>query len=172
LPVIKIYLGEVMKENILFKKLVIFFIIFSIIGSALIYHQEIIAFFNSNNHPSEKSLEELAYKSIREANNFCWDSYKGTEGEEYFTKSSRKEYFREAVDLKFIKDFKVISAGNIEKIVNINPEKPSIRFIADRTIKTKDGKITNYWNEVEYICKYEDNKWLIDKVKLISSGRR
>ncbi|NLI92165.1 MAG: hypothetical protein GX434_08105 [Peptococcaceae bacterium] len=123
------------------------------------------------NDPTIDYLQNITIESVEKSNNFSWESYAGTEGAEYFTKSAQKKYFGSAVDLNFIKNFQIISQGNIDKFLDINPKIPSTRFIANRKIEDK-SKSSYYWNEIEYIFKFEDNKWLIDKINLINSGWR
>lgn len=144
------------------KSLFVFIFLFSIFVSITYY------FINLNHLPSTEYLQVITEESIQDSNNFTWETYTGTEGEKYFTKSSKIKYFGSAVDLTLIKNNQIVSEGKIENF--IESKVPSIKFRVSRIIKEKDNKVTKYWEDIEYIFKFEDNKWLIDKVNLLNSS--
>jgi len=114
-------------------------------------------------YPSLSYLENCSIKSIQESNNYSWETYTGNEGEEFFTDNLKNKFFGKAVDLNYIKEYKIISKGNIEKFTNINTSIPSISFIAYRKITDKNTT-TEFRTEITYKFKFLGYHWIIDDV--------
>lgn len=140
------------------KKSIFVIIIFVLISISLININNIIGIY-----PSENYIKNCAIWSIQKSNNYTWQSYRGNEGSQYFSQKIKGELFGEAVDLEYVKEFKVVSEGYITKIIEINTKIPSVTFIAYRKIIDKD--ITKEFNtEFTYKFNFEGYHWLINEV--------